>query len=57
MITGEYCRNKEIYEGLKKEIKILEQQRLQANVCNINKFDELYKLLYTVQTLIIKEEL
>ena len=57
MITGEYCRNKEIYEGLKKEIKILEQQRLQANVCNINKFDELYKLLYIVQTLIIKEEL
>ena len=31
MLTGIYCRNKEIYEGLKKEIKMFEQER----ECNV----------------------
>lgn len=56
MITGIYCRNKEIYEGLKKEIKMFEQQRVQCDVTNIHQFDDLYRLLYIVQAQIIKEE-
>ena len=56
MITGIYCRNKEIYEGLKKEIKMFEQERVQCDVTNIPQFDDLYRLLYIVQTQIIKEE-
>ena len=56
MITGIYCRNKEIYEGLKKEIKMFEQQRVQCDVTNIHQFHDLYKLLYKVQDKINKEE-
>ena len=55
MITGIYCRNKEIYEGLKKEIKMFEQERVQCDVTNIHQFDELYRLLYIVQAQITKE--
>ena len=55
MITGIYCRNKEIYEGLKKEIKMFEQERVQCDVTNIHQFDELYTLLYIVQAQITKE--
>lgn len=55
MITGIYCRNKEIYEGLKKEIKMFEQQRVQCDITNIHQFDDLYRLLYIVQAQIIKE--
>ena len=57
MITGIYCRNKEIYEGLKKEIKMFEQERVQCNVTNIHQFDDLYRLLYIVQAQITKEGL
>ena len=57
MITGIYCRNKEIYEGLKKEIKMFEQERVQCDVTNIHQFDELYRLLYIVQAQITKEGL
>ena len=56
MITGIYCRNKEVYEGLKKEIKMFEQQRVQCDVTNIHQFHDLYKLLYKVQHKINKEE-
>lgn len=56
MITGIYCRNKEIYEGLKKEIKMFEQQRVQCDVTNIHQFHDLYKLLYKVQDKINKED-
>ena len=56
MITGIYCRNKEVYEGLKKEIKMFEQERLECNVHNVHQFDDLYKLLYKVQDKINKEE-
>ena len=56
MITGIYCRNKEIYEGLKKEIKMFEQERVQCDVTNIHQFDDLYRLLYIVQAQIIKEK-
>ena len=56
MLTGIYCRNKEIYEGLKKEIKMLEQERVQCDITNIHQFDDLYRLLYIVQAQIIKEE-
>ena len=56
MITGIYCRNKEVYEGLKREIKMFEQQRLQCDVTNIHQFHDLYKLLYKVQDKINKEE-
>ena len=56
MLTGIYCRNKEIYEGLKKEIKMFEQQRVQCDVTNIHQFHDLYKLLYKVQDKINKEE-
>ena len=56
MITGIYCRNKEVYEGLKKEIKMFEKERVQCDVTNIHQFDDLYRLLYIVQTQIIKEE-
>ena len=56
MITGIYCRNKEVYEGLKREIKMFEQQRVQCDITNIHQFDDLYRLLYIVQTQIIKEE-
>ena len=55
MLTGIYCRNKEIYEGLKKEIKMFEQQRVQCDVTNIHQFHDLYKLLYKVQDKINKE--
>ena len=55
MITGIYCRNKEIYEGLKKEIKMFEQERVQCDVTNIHQFDDLYRLLYIIQAQIIKE--
>ena len=55
MITGIYCRNKEIYEGLKKEIKMFEQERVQCDVTNIHQFDDLYILLYIVQAQITKE--
>ena len=55
MITGIYCRNKEIYEGLKREIKMFEQQRVQCDVTNIHQFHDLYKLLYKVQDKINKE--
>ena len=57
MITGIYCRNKEIYEGLKKEIKMFEQERVQCDVTNIHQFDDLYRLLYIVQAQITKGEL
>ena len=56
MITGIYCRNKEVYEGLKREIKMFEQQRVQCDVTNIHQFDELYRLLYKVQDKINKKE-
>ena len=56
MITGIYCRNKEVYEGLKREIKMFEQQRVQCDVTNIHQFDDLYKLLYNVQDKINEEE-
>ena len=56
MLTGIYCRNKEVYEGLKKEIKMFEQERLECNVHNVHQFDDLYRLLYIVQAQIIKEE-
>ena len=56
MITGIYCRNKEIYEGLKKEIKMFEQEIVQCDITNIHQFDDLYRLLYIVQAQIIKEE-
>lgn len=56
MITGIYCRNKEIYEGLKKEIKMFEQERVQCDVTNIHQFDDLYRLLYIVQAQITKGE-
>ena len=56
MITGIYCRNKEVYEGLKREIKMFEQQRVQCDVTNIHQFHDLYKLLYKVQDKINKEE-
>ncbi len=56
MITGIYCRNREIYESLKKEIKMFEQQRVQCDVTNIHQFDELYRLLYIVQAQITKDE-
>ena len=56
MITGIYCRNKEVYEGLKREIKMFEQQRVQCDVTNIHQFHGLYKLLYKVQDKINKEE-
>ena len=56
MLTGIYCRNKEIYEGLKKEIKMFEQESVQCDVTNIHQFDDLYRLLYIVQAQIIKEE-
>ena len=56
MITGIYCRNKEVYEGLKREIKMFEQQRVQCDVTNIHQFHDLYKLLYKVQDNIYKEE-
>lgn len=56
MITGIYCRNKEVYEGLKREIKMFEQQRVQCDVTNIHQFDDLYRLLYIVQAQLTKEE-
>ena len=56
MITGIYCRNKEVYEGLKREIKMFEQERVQCDVTNIHQFHDLYKLLYKVQDKINKEE-
>lgn len=56
MITGIYCRNKEVYEGLKKEIKMFEKERVQCDVTNIHQFDDLYRLLYIVQAQIIKED-
>ena len=56
MLTGIYCRNKEIYEGLKKEIKMFEKERVQCDITNIHRFDDLYRLLYIVQAQIIKEE-
>lgn len=55
MITGIYCRNKEIYEGLKREIKMFEQERVQCDITNIHQFDDLYRLLYIVQAQITKE--
>ena len=56
MITGIYCRNKEVYEGLKKEIKMFEKERVTCDATNIHQFHDLYKLLYKVQDKINKEE-
>ena len=57
MLTGIYCRNKEIYEGLKKEIKMFEKERVTCDATNIHQFDDLYRLLYIVQAQITKEGL
>ena len=50
MITGIDCKNREICIALINEIKMFERERAECDIRNIHQFDDLYALLYKVQS-------
>ena len=45
-LTGLQIRNMEMLEDLKKTIKELEMKRIENDLLNANKYEELYKVYY-----------
>ncbi|MGN1033253.1 MAG: hypothetical protein ACI4PU_07285 [Intestinibacter sp.] len=48
-LTGKYIKDMEMLEALKKEIKSFEKDRVQNDLLNSHKFDDLYEVYYKLQ--------
>ena len=45
-LTGSQIRNMQMLEDLEKTIKELEMKRIENDLLNANKYDDLYKIYY-----------
>ena len=48
-LTGEKIKNMERLESIHNQIKFLERKRIEEDIKNIHKLDDLYKVYYRLQ--------